>query len=758
MANQSVVDWSTGVSKDTGTGETWTGSGKTSTYRRKGRSGGSNKTSAQIYQEEQARKAAAASAASAAAATKKANEAAAAAAKQESIKRIFLSQQSQTPQSIFQTQSQLQSRDQSRINQQFIDKVSSPESRAMAAASAAKKADKANRFRVGLSEEEKQKPLKEVIISRYAEVGGGIARAGLAITEGSINLFSKFGVQTGKVNTETGEFEGLAQEPFKFKGALATRIRNEPLSTGNIIGQAAVYAPLAGAAVASTATSISAIGVRATAAEIASSFSPLKIRAGTFGGLTATGASRTRFDVVSQKVTSGGKTFRYVAGRGGKFGDVSVFSRQVSQKGVGVAQTNIISKEVQYVGGKFIPQVRTLTANQVFVSKTGSASQVFSGDIAARTSLSGVLGSGSRAITTKISQTLVTPTATKFTPNILSKPFVQTAAGTSTQKDSLTFFAAGKATGAGGILRTSQANIRGVEVDLTKLFGKGAGTTIVGSGGTSTKSVSSSAAQQISSSLGATKIVPTQITTQSTAAVLPFLAPPKTKSPEAQIAQATKSSSIFQVTKQEEKTITSTTSTQDLGVVTTPTTATTPLVVQRSSGGSKSKSRQDAVPRLDVTPNQIPEQITKVTPITSPRQKLRQVPRLPSVPTIPITTPRITETPKLGFSFKLPSYSAPTSSGAFGVQIRRGGQFFSIGNFKTASQAFQKGLDVTSGTLAATFRVSGPGKIPGAPKGFRTKKTDLGTLFIEKRGKRLSKKSETREIQAAKKSKRKRKK
>jgi len=53
-------------------------------------------------------------------------------------------------------------------------------------------------------------------------------------------------------------------------------------------------------------------------------------------------------------------------------------------------------------------------------------------------------------------------------------------------------------------------------------------------------------------------------------------------------------------------------------------------------------------------------------------------------------------------------------------------------------------------SLAATFRLISPGKIPGAPKGFRTKKTDLGILFIEKRGRRLSTGSETREIQAAK--------
>ena len=84
------------------------------------------------------------------------------------------------------------------------------------------------------------------------------------------------------------------------------------------------------------------------------------------------------------------------------------------------------------------------------------------------------------------------------------------------------------------------------------------------------------------------------------------------------------------------------------------------------------------------------------------------------------------------------------------MQIRRGGQFFSIGKFKTLQAAFKAGQRGVERTLAATFRLTSPGKIPKAPKGFRLKKTDFGTLFIEKRGRRLSKRSETREIKAAK--------
>lgn len=52
--------------------------------------------------------------------------------------------------------------------------------------------------------------------------------------------------------------------------------------------------------------------------------------------------------------------------------------------------------------------------------------------------------------------------------------------------------------------------------------------------------------------------------------------------------------------------------------------------------------------------------------------------------------------------------------------------------------------------MAATFRVTGVGRIPKAPKGFRVKITPTGPLFIERRGLRLSKLSEVLEIQSAK--------
>ena len=107
--------------------------------------------------------------------------------------------------------------------------------------------------------------------------------------------------------------------------------------------------------------------------------------------------------------------------------------------------------------------------------------------------------------------------------------------------------------------------------------------------------------------------------------------------------------------------------------------------------------------------------------------------------------------PLAPFKMKQPSFRK--QFGSFGVSIRRGGKFFNVGSFKTQKLAFARGKSLTSSTLAATFKLSGIGKLPKAPKGFYTKRGGDSILFIEKRGKRLSKKSETKEITAAKKKK-----
>ena len=602
-----------------------------------------------------------------------------------------------------------------------------------------RKKERGERFRIGLSEKEKQLTTEDVIKGRFKEVGTGISKVGIAVGEGSVNLISDFGVQLIEFD-EQGK--RIPQKRFEFKGDFAKRIKEEPLTTGSLIGGALVIAPLAAGSVGTTIKSISTIGAKATFAETLSSFSPLKIRPGTFGGLTSAKASQAKFDVVSQKLVKDGKTLRFVSGRGGEFDDIFLFSRQVSTKGTGVATTTIISQETKLVGGKLIPQIRTIQAKQLFTSKPGAATKVFSGDLLGRVDLSNVIGSGSKTLTTIISQTLVTPRGVEFTANLLKAPVLQTAAGTAIQKDSFTAFAAGKATGFGGILRVPKANIRGVEIDITNIFGGGAGTTIVGAG-PSSKQITSTAAQQVSAALSAPKIVPPKITGPSiNILALPLLAPAKLDSQQAAIVEEFQMIDTIQIPKIKQEPIPTTTQTLQ--------TLTSPIVEQKPRQRSRGRTRQDAIPGLDVKLIQIPEQEQRTTPGQTLRQRLQLVPGFARPPTINLAIPRIIDKPIIGIGLRLPRISAPRATGNFGVQVRRGGEFFFIGNFKTQQRAFERGLDVTTKTLAATFKLTGPGIAPGAPAGFRTKKTGLETLFIEKRGRRLSKKSETREIQLAK--------
>lgn len=95
----------------------------------------------------------------------------------------------------------------------------------------------------------------------------------------------------------------------------------------------------------------------------------------------------------------------------------------------------------------------------------------------------------------------------------------------------------------------------------------------------------------------------------------------------------------------------------------------------------------------------------------------------------------------------------------FSVELRRFGKFKPIGTGLTKKQALTVGRKRVAETLGATFRLKQTkGKIvplPSKVAGFRTKFTPTGTLFIEPRKRRLSKRKEVKEIQRAKRRKKK---
>ena len=132
-------------------------------------------------------------------------------------------------------------------------------------------------------------------------------------------------------------------------------------------------------------------------------------------------------------------------------------------------------------------------------------------------------------------------------------------------------------------------------------------------------------------------------------------------------------------------------------------------------------------------------------------QKLRSVFKSGTPPPTTITPPPppplITPPPIIRFKQR---QQPQIRTAGFGVQVRRGGKFRSIGSGLSLRQAFEIGTQRVRTTLGATFKITSPsGKgikgIP-TPKGFRKKK---GGLFIEKKELRLSTTPEVKEIQTA---------
>ena len=112
---------------------------------------------------------------------------------------------------------------------------------------------------------------------------------------------------------------------------------------------------------------------------------------------------------------------------------------------------------------------------------------------------------------------------------------------------------------------------------------------------------------------------------------------------------------------------------------------------------------------------------------------------------------RIIAIPAPFFFRPKPTRKAPRAPGRFSVQVRRGGKFRTVGRGLTARQAFTLGRARVERTLAATFKIEGNGVRYKTPKGFRKKVSKKeGTVFIEKRRRRLSTRGEVGEIQLAK--------
>jgi len=164
---------------------------------------------------------------------------------------------------------------------------------------------------------------------------------------------------------------------------------------------------------------------------------------------------------------------------------------------------------------------------------------------------------------------------------------------------------------------------------------------------------------------------------------------------------------------------------------------------------SPTKESTKYVPQKPIIPYNPTKTPTPKTPTKTPPYK----PILP--PRLPPTTPYVPKTP---FKLQPPTKEEKRrfggsdqrrglkQTGSLTVFLRRFGKFRPIAIAKTPKEAFNIGRSATSKTLGATFKVEGTTKQPAKIFGFRTKKTKQGTLYIEMPKYRLSKRSETKEI------------
>lgn len=174
------------------------------------------------------------------------------------------------------------------------------------------------------------------------------------------------------------------------------------------------------------------------------------------------------------------------------------------------------------------------------------------------------------------------------------------------------------------------------------------------------------------------------------------------------------------------------------------------------------KSSTVTIPTISISSTGIspPTRISdspKITSLSLPKSIKSTPSRKPTI-SPPLSLPKSlpffppSEPPPRQPSFEFRTKKLPRRQ-SFTVSVRRFGKFKPIGTFGTLKQATAVGRARVAGTLAATFKIEGS-KLPGTPKGFYTKQTPTGKLFIERSKFRLSRRGEKKEIQAAKKRKR----
>ena len=591
------------------------------------------------------------------------------------------------------------------------------------------------------------------------DVRVGVAKAGISIAEGSINLFSQLGVQKLEI-TEEGTIKD--RKTFEFGGKLG-EIRDSPVTAGSIVGQASVFGPILIAGGIGFISTASKVGVRSAVVEGASAFSPFKIRSGSFGPLqTEKNIQDLEFGVLSVKSSKGDITKRIVGGKEKVFEDVFISSKQILKGSgddvVGGAVTDITAPKTTFKIGKFSESIETVRIESLVRGQPGKATRIKGFE---SLKLSEILGKTSGTKGDIISRTKSVIEIHKkgldaefFGDSVFSKSII---GGVSKSiKPGFAGFGSGRgqtqikvdSSGIKRNIKVERFNIKGVEIDLSAFNQKGLPKKI-NLKSKSQKTITKTS-DLISGSIEQLKPVITPTKTPKSLII-------KTISPKISTVE---SSNIIQTPQ--EVSISKT----RLGTTIKPSTdqkiSITPTTKQKFQTKTKQKFQTKTKQKQKLKPLQITKQIPSLKTSQKSSQKLRS-----ALKTIQIQKPRAEifigidpkkpKTPTTaGFGFKLGKKKKKKKKGGlFTVEVRRGGVFKTVGTSTDILKAVSIGKGITASTLGATFRIKGAkrGSV-GTPAGFRLPKASskiAGPLtFIEKSKFRLSKAGEIGEIQRAK--------
>lgn len=612
------------------------------------------------------------------------------------------------------------------------------------------------RFRIGLSEEEKDMRTRDVIFGRFEEVGAGFVKAGGGIGEFAINTFSLFGTQTIQPDQKFGLFGVKDQPKFEFGGKIG-EIMNRPETTGTLLGQSLVILPLFGGGASSIITGIKNTGFATSFKEIAVTFSPFRIQPGTFGTLESTKAIKDlKFDVVSIKSQKGDITTRNIFGTTGDVFGAKVTAIQISKnvagKEVGGSIANLYAPRTTISRtGRVTEGLRVLRIESIFKGEVG---EVFVNTKDLRLNLQGITG-GRADVFSRTTLDLVSNgknTQVFFNPK--GKFDSSKIAGISKKGDQFDIFGSGKAkdvlrigrTGGQQTSRVGRFDIRGREISKKK----GITFEVVGVGKVPTIT------QQVT--LPPILTLPKSTLTKTPSTILnPTLALISSSSPSLSLGTIKPKQNTITNSGQLTNLITKTKPLTDLKNLNIPKidvfTRSGSRSVSTNLFGERTKQEPSQKPLTIQTPKTLTKQKTDQKILTRLRQlqQQRQKTRINVPPFVSfIINPKPKKGKGIGIGFLLRSVKKKKKKGGlFIAEVRRGGIFRTVAVTKDLNKALNVGRGIVERTLAASFRIIGA-KGVGTPLGFRRR----GDIFIEKRGRRLKKRKtgskETQEIQRAK--------